>query len=146
MGIVNVTPDSFSDGGRFADPDAAAPAGMTLLAEGADIVDVGGESTRPGAAPVEPAEEARRILPAVRALAAAGAVVSVDTRHAEPAQTALAAGAVVMNDVSGFRDPAMVDLAARTFAGCIVMHMHGNPGTMQQAPRYDDVVAEGLAG
>lgn len=142
MGILNVTPDSFSDGGRFADPSAAAPAALQLLQEGADIVDVGGESTRPGAAPVDPAEEAGRILPSVRVLAEARGVVSVDSRHAEAAGAALAAGAAILNDVSGFRDPAMVALASGSTAGCIVMHMLGEPGTMQQAPRYDDVVAE----
>ena len=122
MGIVNVTPDSFSDGGDHDTAEAAVAWGMRLLDEGADLLDVGGESTRPGFTPVDPAVEAARVLPVVEALARAGALVSVDTRHAEVAEAALAAGARIVNDVTGFEDPAMVALAARTGCGCVVMH------------------------
>ncbi len=142
MGIVNVTPDSFSDGGLNFDPRAAVVAAQAWIADGADIIDVGGESTRPGAEEVSPAEESARVLPVVRALAVCGAVVSIDTRHAEVASAAVAAGATVLNDVSGFSDPAMAALAARCDAGLVVMHMRGDPRTMQHEPRYDDVVTE----
>lgn len=123
MGVVNVTPDSFSDGGEHAGAEAAVAWGMRLLDDGADILDVGGESTRPGFTPVGVAEECRRVLPVIEALASAGAVVSVDTRHAEVAREALAAGARVVNDVSGFGDPAMVRVAAEDgTCGCVCMH------------------------
>jgi dihydropteroate synthase len=142
MGIVNVTPDSFSDGGTNLDPRVAVASAVALLVAGADLIDVGGESTRPGAAEVSVAEELARVLPVVRALAALGAVVSIDTRHAEVASECVDAGATVINDVSGFSDPAMVALAAFSDAGLVVMHMRGDPRTMQDEPLYADVVAE----
>lgn len=142
MGIVNVTPDSFSDGGTNFDPRAALESARAMLAAGADIIDVGGESTRPGAETVTPQQELARVLPVVRALAESGAVVSADTRHPEVASACVASGAAVVNDISGFSDPAMVALAASGDAGLVVMHMKGDPRTMQDAPRYDDVVAE----
>ena len=142
MGIVNVTPDSFSDGGTNFDPRAALESARAMLAAGADIIDVGGESTRPGAETVTPQQELARVLPVVRALAESGAVVSVDTRHPEVASACVASGVAVVNDISGFSDPAMVALAASGDAGLVVMHMKGDPRTMQDAPRYDDVVAE----
>ncbi len=122
VGVVNATPDSFSDGGEHATVEAAVAWGMRLLDEGADVLDVGGESTRPGFVPVDPAEESARVVPVVRALAAAGALVSVDTRRAQVAEEALAAGARAVNDVSGFEDPAMAALAARTGCGCVAVH------------------------
>jgi dihydropteroate synthase len=144
MGIVNVTPDSFSDGGRYLDAGAAFAHGLELAEAGADVLDVGGESTRPGAAPVEAEEELRRVVPVVRRLAAAVAVpVSVDTMKAEVAESALEAGASIVNDVSAGRaDPAMLPLVARAGAGYVAMHILGTPATMQDDPRYDDVVAE----
>ncbi len=142
MGIVNVTPDSFSDGGLHATEDAAVAHGLALLAEGADVLDVGGESTRPGAEPVSAEEEMRRVAPVVRRLAEAGAVVSVDTMKARVAEAALAAGARIVNDVTAGRDPAMLPLVAREGAGVVLMHMQGEPRTMQQDPRYHDVVKE----
>ena len=142
MGVVNVTPDSFSDGGRHPTEGTAFAHAMSLAREGADLVDVGGESTRPGAAPVDAAEEARRIVPVVRRLAAEGLVVSVDTRKASVAREALAAGARVVNDVTAGRDPGMFPVVAEAAAGLVLMHMQGEPGTMQEAPRYDDVVKE----
>ncbi len=142
MGVLNVPPDSFSDGGSWADPDAAVHHGRQLLAEGADIVDVGGESTRPGAEPVGIDTELARVVPTVEALAAevsaAGARLSVDTRHAEVARAAVAAGASIVNDVSA----SLEQVAADAGAGWIAMHMRGQPGSMQDAPHYDDVVAE----
>jgi dihydropteroate synthase len=142
MGVLNVTPDSFSDGGAWPDPDAAVRHGRRLLAEGADVVDVGGESTRPGAEPVGIDTELARVVPTIEALveevAAAGARLSVDTRHAEVAREALAAGATILNDVSG----SLEQVAAEAGAGWVAMHMQGEPGTMQDAPRYDDVVGE----
>jgi dihydropteroate synthase len=144
MGIVNVTPDSFSDGGRFNDPGRAVEHAFTLLAEGADILDVGGESTRPGAEPVGEAEELRRVLPVIRAVRSqTKALISIDTMKAAVARAALEAGADIINDVTGLRgDAAMPRVAAETQAGLIVMHMTGTPQTMQQQPQYDDVVAE----
>lgn len=145
MGIVNVTPDSFSDGGQFDTPDAAVAHGLALLAEGAGVVDVGGESTRPGARAVPAGEEAERVLPVIRGIreAAPGALVSVDTMKAEVARAALAAGACILNDVTGFEgDPDMAPLAADSDCGLVVMHMQGTPRTMQAEPRYDDVVAD----
>lgn len=144
MGIVNVTPDSFSDGGRFLDVDAAVEHGERLVEAGADVLDVGGESTRPGAAPVEPDEERRRVVPVVERLAATtGVTVSIDTTKAEVAKAALDAGARVVNDVSAGRfDDAMLPAVADGEAGFVAMHMQGEPGTMQDAPRYGDVVAE----
>ncbi|MFJ2967046.1 dihydropteroate synthase [Streptomyces collinus] len=143
MGIVNVTPDSFSDGGRWFDPDRAVAHGLALLEEGADILDVGGESTRPGATrpPVE--EELRRVLPVVRALAAAGAKVSVDTMRAEVAARAVEAGAAVVNDVSGgLADPAMLPLMARAGTPYVLMHWRGHSVGMQAHAVYDDVVTD----
>ena len=143
MGIVNVTPDSFSDGGLFLDADAAIAHGRELVAEGADILDVGGESTRPGAEPVGADEEMRRVVPVVEALAAGGARVSIDTSKSVVARTALAAGATIVNDVAAFRfDPDLAAATAEAGATCILMHMLGEPRTMQKDPRYDDVVAD----
>ena len=142
MGILNVTPDSFSDGGAYLDPEAAVEHGLDMVRAGAAIVDVGGESTRPGATPVTPEEEWNRIGDVVAALVEAGICVSVDTRHAEVATRALHAGASIVNDVSGFRDPAMVEAVRRCGCGCVVMHMKGEPATMQNDPVYEDVVAE----
>ncbi len=142
MGICNVTPDSFSDGGEHAAADEAVAYAHELLEAGAGIIDVGGESTRPGSAEVSPAEEAARVLPVVEALAADGVPVSVDTRHAEVARAALDAGACVINDVSGFRNAAMREALAASDAGAVVMHMRGEPKTMQADPVYADVVAE----
>lgn len=144
MGILNVTPDSFSDGGRYVAADAAIARGRALVAEGADIVDVGGESTRPGAAPVPADEEARRVVPVVRTLARETQVlISVDTMKAEVAREALAAGAHIINDVSALTaDPGMAELARGEGAGVVLMHMQGTPRTMQDDPRYADVVGE----
>jgi dihydropteroate synthase len=144
MGIVNVTPDSFSDGGAFLDPAAAVEHGLRLAAEGADILDVGGESTRPGAAPVPLEEELRRVVPVVRGLAARCAVpVSVDTTKAAVARAALAEGAAIVNDVSALRfDPALGPVVAAAGAALVLMHMRGEPRTMQQGPRYDDLLGE----
>jgi dihydropteroate synthase len=143
MGVVNVTPDSFSDGGMWFDPDAAVAHGLQLLAEGADLLDVGGESTRPGAQRVPVAEERRRVLPVVRALAEAGAVVSVDTMRADVAAEALAAGARLVNDVSGgLSDPGMAELVAGTGAPLVVMHWRGHSSGMDSLARYRDVVSE----
>ena len=144
MGIVNVTPDSFSDGGMFEDAEAAVKHGLRLLEEGADVLDVGGESTRPGSDPVGAEEEERRVLPVLEGLRreAPEAVLSVDTRKAAVAEGALAAGADVVNDISAGADPAMWRVAAAAGAGMVLMHMQGEPETMQADPRYDDVVAE----
>ncbi len=142
MGILNVTPDSFSDGGTHNAPEAAIAWAQKLIDEGAHLIDVGGESTRPGSAEVSVEEEAARVLPVVRALAEQGVCVSVDTRHAEVARVCVEAGAAVINDVSGFRDPAMVQVAAESDCGVVVMHMQGEPGTMQEDPQYADVVTE----
>jgi dihydropteroate synthase len=144
MGIVNVTPDSFFDGGRFFDHQAAVAHAVQLVEEGADLLDIGGESTRPGSAPIDEGEEARRLIPVVTAVAKAVPVpISVDTSKAGVAKAALDAGAVIVNDVTALRgDPAMVDLVAETGAGLVLMHMQGTPRTMQQAPHYHDVVEE----
>ena len=144
MGIVNVTPDSFYDGGRCQTVDAALAHARRLLAEGADLIDVGGESTRPGARPVPAAEERARVLPVIAAVRAATDLpISIDTTKAEVAAAALAAGADIVNDVSAGRfDAAMLPLVAERGAGIVLMHMHGTPATMQDAPAYDDVVAE----
>ena len=138
MGILNVTPDSFSDGGRYLDVDAAVEHGRRLSAEGATWVDVGGESTRPGAAPVQPEDEARRVVPVVAALAGEGVAVSVDTRHPAVAEAAIAAGARMLNDVSA----SLHAVAAAGGVPWVCMHMQGDPRNMQDDPRYDDVVAE----
>lgn len=142
MGILNITPDSFSDGGLYLDADAAVEHALAMVDAGAAIIDVGGESTRPGSDAVDPAEEWERIGAVIAALAERELCVSVDTRHAEVASRALAAGASIVNDVSGFRDPAMVQVVAKSGCGCVVMHMAGEPKTMQDNPVYDDVVAE----
>ncbi len=142
MGILNVTPDSFSDGGTHDGLEPALAHAKAMLDEGAHIIDVGGESTRPGSDEVALDEELARTVEVVRALAAQGVCVSIDTRHVEVACACVEAGASIVNDVSGFRDPAMVEFAAACDAGLVVMHMKGEPKTMQVAPEYDDVVAE----
>jgi dihydropteroate synthase len=144
MGVVNVTPDSFSDGGLFFDHDAAIAHARALVADGADIVDVGGESTRPGAAPVAEADELARVVPVVRRLASEpGVVVSIDTTKSGVAAAALDAGATIVNDVTaGNGDPAMLATVAAAGAGFVAMHMQGEPRTMQADPAYHDVVAE----
>jgi dihydropteroate synthase len=143
MGVVNVTPDSFSDGGMWFDPDAAIAHGLQLLAEGADLLDVGGESTRPGAQRVPVAEERRRVLPVVTALVEAGAVVSIDTMRAGIAAEALAAGARLVNDVSGgLADPDMAGLVADAGTPFVVMHWRGHSSGMDELARYGDVVSD----
>ncbi len=141
MGILNVTPDSFSDGGRWLDTDAAITKGRALFSEGADWVDVGGESTRPGAEPVPPDVEAQRVRAVVQALAEHGAV-SIDTRRASVARAAVAAGATLVNDVSGGADPEMFAVVAHAVCGIVLMHMRGDPATMQGLSAYDDVCAD----
>ncbi|MGN6254360.1 MAG: dihydropteroate synthase [Solirubrobacterales bacterium] len=143
MGVVNVTPDSFSDGGLYLDPEAAVAHGRELAAAGAEILDVGGESTRPGAAPVGEAEELRRVVPVIQGLRDLGCDVSVDTSKAAVAAAALDTGAGIVNDVTALRgDPEMAALCAERGCGVVLMHMLGDPRTMQDDPRYDDVVAE----
>ena len=145
MGILNVTPDSFSDGGHYLDASAAIEHGLAMAADGADIIDVGGESTRPGAAGVELREELRRVIPVVEGLLGAGidATISVDTSKLEVARAALDAGATFVNDVTAFRAaPEMASLVAACGAECCVMHMQGEPRTMQNEPRYADVVGD----
>jgi len=142
MGVVNVTPDSFSDGGRLATAQDAIDHARRLHDEGADLLDVGGESTRPGATAVALDEERRRVLPVVEALAREGLAVSVDTQKPEVMRDAVAAGAVLVNDVNAFQAPGALEAVAATQAAVCVMHMQGSPGTMQQDPRYADVVAE----
>jgi len=143
MGVVNVTPDSFSDGGLYLDAEAAIAHGKALAAEGAAILDVGGESTRPGAAPVAVDEELRRVEPVVAGLADLGVAVSVDTSKAPVAAAALDAGATIVNDVTALRgDPEMATLVADRGAGVVLMHMAGDPRTMQVSPEYGDVIAE----
>jgi dihydropteroate synthase len=143
MGILNVTPDSFSDGGLYMEEEAAVEHGLRLAAEGADLVDVGGESTRPGAEPVSAEEELERVLPVVERLAGAGVRVSIDTSKAAVARAALAAGASLVNDVTALRsDPEMAGVVAEAGCDCCLMHMLGEPRTMQEDPRYEDVVSE----
>jgi dihydropteroate synthase len=143
MGIVNVTPDSFSDGGEWFERGAAIAHGRSLIEDGAEILDVGGESTRPFADPVPADEELRRVVPVVEALAGSGAQVSVDTMKLEVARAAIDAGATFVNDVTGFRhEPEMAALVAERGCDCCLMHMLGEPRTMQVDPRYDDVVSE----
>ncbi|MDO8121705.1 dihydropteroate synthase [Isoptericola sp. b490] len=143
MGVVNVTPDSFSDGGRWFEPDAAVAHGLELLAQGADLVDVGGESTRPGAARVDPATERARVLPVVSALAKAGALVSVDTTRAAVAADAIEAGAALVNDVSGgLADSGMLPLVADAGVVYVAMHWRGHSDVMDGLAQYDDVVAD----
>lgn len=139
---MNVTPNSFSDGGRFLDPARAIEHGLRLREEGADLVDVGGESTRPGSAPVTAAEELDRVMPVVEALVGEGVPVSVDTLKPEVMRAAVAAGCAAINDVNAFRAPGAIEAVADAGVGLIVMHMQGTPATMQAAPHYDDVVAE----
>lgn len=142
-GILNVTPDSFSDGGKWASPGEAAVRGMQLWEQGADLIDIGGESSRPGSAPVSFEEEGNRVLPVIKALASRVKVpISIDTCKPEIARLAIQAGADIINDITGFTDPAMVEAAAAAGAGAIIMHMQGEPRTMQASPVYTDVVAE----
>lgn len=144
MGIVNVTPDSFFDGGRFYDPQQAVAHAVQLVEEGADLLDIGAESTRPGALPVDEEEEHRRLIPVVAAVAKAVSVpISVDTSKAAVARAAIDAGAVMINDVTALRgDTTMVEVVAKTGAGLVLMHMQGTPETMQRSPHYDDVIED----
>jgi dihydropteroate synthase len=142
MGVINVTPDSFHDGGRFAAPADAIAHALRLVDEGADLLDLGGESTRPGAAPVSPDEELARVLPVLEAVRDAGVPISIDTRHPEVMRAVLAAGAAMINDVNALRAPGAIEAVVGTDASVCLMHMQGEPRTMQQAPRYGDVVAE----
>ena len=144
MGVINVTPDSFSDGGNFTAVSAAVDHGLRLVDEGAEILDIGGESTRPGAAPVTAEEELRRVLPVIEGLAAkTGAAMSIDTSKASVARAAVAAGAEIINDVTALQgDDDMARVAAESACAVVLMHMRGTPRTMQQDPHYDDVVAE----
>src|SRR5881628_1392687 len=143
MGILNVTPDSFSDGGRHLDPDQALRHGFEMVEHGADLLDVGGESTRPGSDPVSAEEEWRRVGPVIRGLAEKVQVpLSIDTMKRDIAAKAIDAGASIVNDVSGMRDPSMARLVAKSHVGVVAMHMLGNPKTMQEHPAYADVVGE----
>lgn len=147
MGVLNVTPDSFSDGGRFFDRDKARGRAATMAADGADIIDIGGESTRPGAGEIGSAEERDRIMPVIESIADSLTIpISVDTRKAEVAQAAIEAGAGIVNDISGLRfDPEMAPLIARTGAAVILMHARGTPRQMQTFAHYDDVVSETIS-
>ena len=142
MGVVNVTPDSFSDGGRHDSIDAAIAHARRLVAEGAQLLDIGGESTRPGAAPVAPDEEIARVVPVVDALRDCGVPLSVDTRHPETMRTVLERGVDMINDVGALRAPGAIEAVRESGCGLCLMHMQGEPGTMQQAPDYGDVVSE----
>jgi dihydropteroate synthase len=143
MGVLNVTPDSFSDGGKFLDHEDAVTQGLRMAEEGADLIDVGGESTRPGSDEVPVHEEIDRTVPVVKSLAAELQIpISIDTRKAEVARAALDAGAVIVNDVSAGRDPGMFEVVRETGAGMVLMHMLGEPKTMQEDPSYEDVVGE----
>ncbi|HVD94534.1 MAG TPA: dihydropteroate synthase [Candidatus Limnocylindria bacterium] len=144
MGVLNVTPDSFSDGGNFLAPEKAIEHGVQMAAEGADIIDVGGESTRPGAEPIAADEELRRVIPVIEKLRAKIDVpISIDTSKSDVARAAIRAGASIVNDITGGRgDEAMLPLVAETRSACIIMHMQGTPRTMQNQPRYSDVVSE----
>jgi len=146
MGVLNVTPDSFSDGGLYLDPGAAVKHALEMIDEGADLIDIGAESSRPGAEPVAEVEELRRMVPVVQEVCRRVTVpVSVDTTKAEVARQALDAGAAIINDISALQaDPAMAGIVAKAGAGLVLMHMQGTPQTMQRAPRYADVVAEVL--
>ncbi len=142
-GILNVTPDSFSDGGKWSSSGEAAARGIALEREGADFLDIGGESSRPGSAPVSFEEEGHRVIPVIRVLAPRLKIpISIDTCKPEIARLAVAAGADIINDITGFKDPAMIEAAAASGAGAIIMHMQGEPRTMQASPVYGDVVAE----
>jgi len=143
MGILNVTPDSFSDGGRYFEPQAAVSRGRQLVEEGAALLDLGGESTRPGSAPVAPEEQWRRIAPVLQELARdSRAALSIDTSSAWVAERALAAGATVVNDITALRDPAMAGVVRAAHAGLVLMHMKGTPADMQRDPRYEDAAGE----
>jgi dihydropteroate synthase len=142
MGVVNITPDSFSDGGRFRDPQAAVSHARRLAEEGADIIDLGGESTRPGAAPVSEQEETERIIPVLRELSFLEKPISVDTRRPAVMKAALAAGASMINDIQALTEPYALEAVAATGCAVCLMHMKGEPATMQREPRYDDVVGE----
>jgi dihydropteroate synthase len=143
MGVLNVTPDSFSDGGRYLVPDIAIEHGRALAAQGADIIDIGGESTRPGAAPVTVEEEIARVIPVVKALAADGLVLSIDTSKAAVMRAAVAAGARIINDITALTDdPESLAVAAACDASVVLMHIQGKPGTMQVAPRYDNALLD----
>lgn len=143
MGILNVTPDSFSDGGRFLDPGQAVEHGLKMAADGAAVIDVGGESTRPGSKPAPPAEQIRRVVPVIGALAERVDIpISIDTTDVEVARAALLAGASILNDITGLADKRMTELAVQQQVPAILMHMQGTPATMQAEPHYDDVVAE----
>ena len=142
MGVVNVTPDSFSDGGRYASTESAVAHARALIAEGSDILDIGGESTRPGADVVTLEEERRRVLPVIEALADGNVPISVDTRKPVLMREAIAAGASLVNDISALEDPQALEAVAQSSAAVCLMHKQGEPGTMQQDPRYEDVVRE----
>jgi dihydropteroate synthase len=143
MGILNVTPDSFSDGGRFLDPDRAVEHGLEMAAQGAAVIDVGGESTRPGSQPVPPAEQIRRVVPIIGALAERIDIpISIDTHEVDVARAALRAGASILNDITALSDPRLAELAAQEQVPIVLMHMQGTPATMQVEPHYEDVVAE----
>ena len=142
MGIVNVTPDSFSDGGKFNTTDKAVAHGMELVAQGADILDIGGESTRPGATPVPLDEELNRVVPVIKALAQAGVPLSIDTYKPEVMRAAIEAGADIVNDVCALQEPNALEIVAASKVGVCLMHMQGRPHTMQVDPQYQDVVAE----
>jgi dihydropteroate synthase len=144
MGVLNVTPDSFSDGGTFLEPEAAVAHALRMEREGAEIIDIGGESTRPGAVKVDPEEELRRVIPVIRVLRArSNVLISIDTSKAVVAQEAVRCGADIINDITALRgDSQMQNVAAQSRVGVILMHMQGEPGTMQRNPRYEDVVGE----
>lgn len=143
MGVLNVTPDSFSDGGQFVHVESALEHARKMIFEGADVIDVGGESSRPGALPVSVEEEKRRVLPVIAALRnESGVLISIDTCKPEVARAAIASGANIVNDISGLRAPEMLDLVASTGVGAVAMHMNGTPLKMQESPHYDDVVQE----
>jgi dihydropteroate synthase len=143
MGIVNVTPDSFSDGGRFFDPERALAHAWELIGEGADMLDIGGESSRPGSDPVSIEEELRRVVPVVQALAGVcGVPLSIDTTKPEVAEECLRIGARIVNDIAGLSDPGMLRVTARHGAAAVIMHMRGTPKTMQSEPVYEDVIGE----
>ncbi len=143
MGVLNVTPDSFSDGGQFLDPENAVRRGLTMAEEGADIIDIGGESSRPGSEPVPEEEELRRVIPVIEQLATRISVpISIDTYKPHVAREAMSAGARIVNDITGLQNPEMIRIAAETNAGVVIMHMQGMPKDMQQMPVYTDVIAE----
>lgn len=145
MGVLNVTPDSFSDGGSFSETGRAVEHGLQMYEDGADLVDVGGESSRPGADPVSIDEELARVIPVIKGLAESGVPLSIDTTKPEVASAAISAGAQVLNDITGLRSQKMLDVAAKAGVIVCIMHMQGEPKTMQAAPTYGDVVAEVLA-